>query len=248
MAGVAPQESVSAPILTRRGDCASIARAIPPAIVSTMPSTSRTRRPAVTGRPDLGRLGQQRLYERAGRRTLPLARSDAKGDDRRAAVLPSPPGGSASRSALADHVSDIPQEGVAVHDRRPAVLDHPLLAEVSVFALGWCALLLPSRLARCLEHVLAGEHGVVRDQPLPPDDPLLIHQEERPPCSRIWPMLDHHVAVLNGANLVWPKDAVIPDNLEVRGVAEERVRELKRLRERLLCEGMVSADPENLDV
>lgn len=47
---------------------------------------------------------------------------------------------------------------------------------------------------------------------------------------------------------MWPKDAVIPDNLEVRRVAEERVRELKRLRERLLCEGMVSTDPENLDV
>ncbi len=61
-------------------------------------------------------------------------------------------------------------------------------------------------------------------------------------------MLDHHTAVLQGANLVWPKDAVIPDNLQVREVAEEWVRELKRLRKRLLCEGVVSADPENLDV
>jgi hypothetical protein len=61
-------------------------------------------------------------------------------------------------------------------------------------------------------------------------------------------MLDHHTAVLQGANLVGPKDAVIPDNLEVRRVAEERVRELQRLRERLLCEGVVGADPEDLDV
>src|SRR6266852_2961669 len=61
-------------------------------------------------------------------------------------------------------------------------------------------------------------------------------------------MLDHHTAVLQRANLLWPKDAVIPDNLEVRKVAEERVRELKRLRKCLLCEGVVSADPENLDV
>src|SRR5882724_6681935 len=96
--------------------------------------------------------------------------------------------------------------------------------------------------------MLAGEKGVVRDQPFPPDDALLIHQEERPPCSRIRSMLDHHTAVLQGANLVWPKDAVIPDSLQVREVAEERVRELKRLRKRSLCEGMVSADPENLHV
>ena len=61
-------------------------------------------------------------------------------------------------------------------------------------------------------------------------------------------MLDHHTAVLHGANLVGPKDAVIPDNLEVRRVAEERVRELQRLRKRLLCESVVSADPEKLDV
>jgi hypothetical protein len=61
-------------------------------------------------------------------------------------------------------------------------------------------------------------------------------------------MLDHHTTVLQGANLVGPQDAVTPDNLEVRRVAEERVRELQRLRKRLLCERMVSADPENLDV
>jgi hypothetical protein len=61
-------------------------------------------------------------------------------------------------------------------------------------------------------------------------------------------MFDHHTAVLQGADLLRPKDAIIPDNLEVRRVAEERVRELKRLRKRLLCEGVVSADPEKLDV
>ena len=61
-------------------------------------------------------------------------------------------------------------------------------------------------------------------------------------------MLDHHTGVLQGANLVGPQDAVIPDNLEVRRVAEERVRELQRLRKRLLCESVVSADPEKLDV
>src|SRR5882724_5621315 len=121
-------------------------------------------------------------------------------------------------------------------------------AKVSVFVLGGCVLLLPSHLPRDLEYVLAGEDGVVRDQPLPPNDPPLIHQEERPTCSRIRSMLDHRTAVLHGANLVGPQDAVIPDNLEVRRVAEERVRELKRLRERLLCEGVVSADPENLHV
>src|SRR5713101_8724349 len=48
---------------------------------------------------------------------------------RRAAMLPSPLGGSASWSALADHLSDTPQEGVAINDRLPAVLDDPLLAD-----------------------------------------------------------------------------------------------------------------------
>src|SRR6266849_3132794 len=48
------------------------------------------------------------------------------------------------------------------------------LAKVSVFVLGRCVLLLPSHLARALQYVVAGEHGVVRDQPLPPDDPPLI--------------------------------------------------------------------------
>jgi hypothetical protein len=61
-------------------------------------------------------------------------------------------------------------------------------------------------------------------------------------------MLDHHVAVPNRANLVWPQDAVIPDDLQGRKVAEEWVRELKRVRKCLLCKGGVSADPENLYV
>src|SRR6266852_7788511 len=46
-------------------------------------------------------------------------------------------------------------------------------AKVSVFVLGRCVLLLPSHLARSLQYVVAGEHGVVRDQPLPPADPPL---------------------------------------------------------------------------
>src|SRR6185369_9551205 len=45
-------------------------------------------------------------------------------------TLAAPPGALASWSALADHLSNIPQEGVAIHDRRPAaVLDNPLLAD-----------------------------------------------------------------------------------------------------------------------
>src|SRR5262245_41919219 len=48
----------------------------------------------------------------------------------RATMLPSPPGGSASSSALTDHLVDIPQESVAVDDRCPAaVLEYPLLAK-----------------------------------------------------------------------------------------------------------------------
>ncbi len=41
---------------------------------------------------------------------------------------------------------------------------------------------------------------------------------------------------------------VIPDDLQLRMIAQERVRELERIGECLLGEGVVCADPENLDV
>ncbi len=41
---------------------------------------------------------------------------------------------------------------------------------------------------------------------------------------------------------------VIPDDLQLRMIAKERVRQLQRIGERLLGEGVVRADSENLDV
>ena len=41
---------------------------------------------------------------------------------------------------------------------------------------------------------------------------------------------------------------VIPDDFQLRMIAQERVRELERIGERLLGEGVVCADPEYLDI
>jgi hypothetical protein len=68
--------------------------------------------------------------------------------------------------------------------------------------------------------------------PLSPDDPLLIDQEARTLCK----------------NPPWMQDAVTPDRLQLRKVAQEWVRQLNRVRERLLRKLMVGADPEQLDV
>src|SRR5712691_5562481 len=49
---------------------------------------------------------------------------------------------------------------------------------------------LPRHLPRFLQQLLAGKNRLVLHEPLPPDNALLIHQEERPPCRRIRWMLD----------------------------------------------------------
>ncbi len=41
---------------------------------------------------------------------------------------------------------------------------------------------------------------------------------------------------------------VIPDDLQLRMIAQKRVRELQRIGERLLGKGVVCADTKNLDV
>ncbi len=41
---------------------------------------------------------------------------------------------------------------------------------------------------------------------------------------------------------------VIPDDLQLRMIAEKRVRQLQRIGECLLGEGVVRADPKNLNV
>src|SRR2546425_4605292 len=68
---------------------------------------------------------QGRGRRRASRRRAALPGRPA----RRAAVRPSPPGGSTSWSALGEHLSDILQESVAINNHLPTVLDDPLLAD-----------------------------------------------------------------------------------------------------------------------
>src|SRR5713101_6016016 len=90
-----------------------------------------------------------------------------------------------------------------------------------------------------LQKRFSGEHHVfpTLDEPPLPDNPLHINQEEGP----LWdPEL--------GQRLAGGSDAVMPSHLQVRPVAEDRVRQMERLRKRLLRKGMVGADRENLDV
>ncbi len=65
---------------------------------------------------------------------------------------------------------------------------------------------------------------------------MFIHEKERPPCNLpVW---------VAGIRL---KAAVIPNDLQVWMVAEERERDLERIGKRLLRKGVVGADSKNLD-
>ena len=90
-----------------------------------------------------------------------------------------------------------------------------------------------------LEDRFSGKDEPILDEPPPLDNPLFIDQEERPPC---------HEPV--GVPGVWPhpQQAIAPDDVEVWKVAEQRVGQLEGIRKRLLREGVVGADPENLDI
>jgi hypothetical protein len=90
-----------------------------------------------------------------------------------------------------------------------------------------------------LEDRFGGKDEPILDGPPPLDDPLFIDQEERPPCHQpVWvPGV--------GAN---PQQAIAPDDFEVGKVTKQRVGQLEGIRKRLLREGVVGADPENLDI
>ena len=95
---------------------------------------------------------------------------------------------------------------------------------------------LPCDLRYPLQDRFAGKEFYVLGEPPPPHDPLLIHEEERPPCNLpVW---------IAGIRL---KAAVTPNNPQVWMVAEERERELERIGKRLLRKGVVGADSKNLD-
>ena len=98
------------------------------------------------------------------------------------------------------------------------------------------SLALSRDLPHFLQDRLAGKDILVLDQPLPPDDTLLVDNEKPP--SRNQPLC---LAMSLNAG-------VIPDDLQLRMIAQERVRQLQRIGESLLGEGVVRADPENLDI
>ena len=53
---------------------------------------------------------------------------------------------------------------------------------------------------------------------------------------------------MRGQGHIAGEAAVLPGDLQIRKVAEQGVRQLERFRKGLLREGMVGADPENLDI
>jgi hypothetical protein len=94
-------------------------------------------------------------------------------------------------------------------------------------------LALPSDFSRFLEDGLTREDSQGFSEPLAADDTLLVNEEERPPGRR-------HLQVL--------QPRVLLNHLQIWEVAQERIWQLERVRERLLREGAISTDPENLDV
>ncbi len=96
----------------------------------------------------------------------------------------------------------------------------------------------PHNLPRGLQDWIAGkEFRLFLGEPPPSHNPPLIDEEERPPCRE--------PAWVGGIML---QHAVTPTDLQVRMIAEERVRELERICKRLLRKGIVRADSEHLDV
>src|SRR4030095_8625013 len=71
--------------------------------------------------------------------------------------------------------------------------------------------------------------------PLPSDDALHIYENKRPPCR--------HAVWVIGMRL---EARVALNNLESGVVAEERIREVKRVREGYLGKGVLGSNPQHL--
>ena len=71
--------------------------------------------------------------------------------------------------------------------------------------------------------------------PLPSDDALDIYEDKRPPCR--------HAVWLTGMRL---EARVALNNLERGVVAEERIREVQRVREGYLGKGVLGSNPQHL--
>jgi hypothetical protein len=87
-----------------------------------------------------------------------------------------------------------------------------------------------------LKNRFALEKILVIEQPLSPDDTFLINDEEPP--SR-----NQSLGLLMRLN-----SGVIPDDVQLRMIAQERVRQLQGIGECLLGKWVVCANPKNLDV
>src|SRR5438093_5782548 len=81
-------------------------------------------------------------------------------------------------------------------------------SEMNAVFIGPFWLRLPRNLLRHLQDRLARKDLIASGRPPPPNDPLLIHEEECP----------------IGIRLAWGKAVVSFDHLQVRKVTEERVR------------------------
>jgi hypothetical protein len=102
-----------------------------------------------------------------------------------------------------------------------------------------CIALLPDNLPLCLQELCTGEHNIfpTLHEPLPSDNALCINQEKSAFGD---PVL--------GKCGIARQAAILLGHLHIRKVAEEWIWQLQRLCERLLREGMVRADSENLDI
>ena len=104
------------------------------------------------------------------------------------------------------------------------------------------ALALLDHLLRCLQQYLIGKDGQVLADPLPADHACFIDEKECPPG-----MPAHGAGILNLRAGGAVHDPVRLDDLQVH-IAEQRVRQRQRVRERLLGKRVVVADPEELNM
>ncbi len=96
------------------------------------------------------------------------------------------------------------------------------------------ALALPLEIPHLLQDCRAGKE--ILGQPLSPDNTFLINNEEPPSRNQ------------STCLLIRLSAGVIPDDLHLRMIAQKRVRKLERIGKCLLGEGVVCADPEDLNV
>ena len=124
---------------------------------------------------------------------------------------------------------------VAILEKKRGRISGSTITETCSFGLNH-ALPLPLDLSCGLQEWLTGKDLLGRVVPPSPDNSLLIYKEVCTPRDRAFRLADTL------------KDTVTVYHLEVWIIAQKWVRQLHRVGERLLGEGVVCADPEYLDV